>query len=241
MRASVLVALVTLVPFAVPATAHAQDVETSSRTPLIVTSARGEVRTTPDRATITLSVQTRAASASEAAADNARKQTAVIAALRAAGVRDSQISTQNYAITPETRYDKEGQAPKIVSYLVMNSLSVKTAASAKIGALIDAALSAGANQASSIDFSASNSQELYQRAIASAVTNARAQASAMAAAAGGHLGPLVEIVSNDAGWAPPGPRPMRGVAMAAMETPILPGPEAVSASVTGRWTFVPDR
>ena len=242
MRASALVALMTLVPLTSPVTLRGQEVEGAAHPPLIVSSGRGEIRATPDRATITLSVQTRAASASEAASENARKQTAVIAALRTAGVRDSQISTQNYSITPETRYDKEGQAPRIVSYLVTNSLSVETAASAKIGTLIDASLAAGANQVSSIDFSASNSQELYQKAVASAVANARAQAAAMAAAAGGRLGPLVEIVGNDAGWTPPGPRAMRGaLAMAAVETPVMPGQETITASVTARWTFVPDR
>lgn len=240
MRSPSLVAF-TIASFLGVTTARAQVADAAVHVPLIVSSARGEIRVTPDRATITLSVQTRAASASDAASENARRQTAVIAALRSAGVRDSQISTQDYAITPETRYDKGGQAPRIVSYLVTNGLAVRTSASAKIGALVDAALAAGANQISAIDFSASNSQELYQKAVASAVTNARAQAVAMAAAAGGHLGSLVEIVSNDAGWIPPGPRPMSGIAMAAVETPILSGPEIITASVTARWTFVPDR
>ena len=221
-----------------PASVHAQESERPSHMATIVSSARGAVRAVPDRATITLAVQTRAASAADAAAENARKQTAVIAALRAAGVRDSQISTQNYAVTPETRYDKEGQAPRVVSYVVSNSIAVEVAASSKIGALIDAALSAGANQVSSVGFSASNAQQLYQRAVTVAVENAKAQAEAMAAAAGGRLGPLIEITTNDGGFSPPGPRAFGGVAMAVAETPIMAGPETVTASVTSKWTFV---
>jgi uncharacterized protein len=218
---------------------RAQDAAVPSRTPLIVSSAHGEVKAPPDQATITLSIQTRAGSAAQAASENAHKQSAVLAALDSAGVRDSQISTQNYSIVPETRYDKQGQVPRIVSYLVVNSISVETGTSARLGALIDAALSAGANQVSSVDFTVSNSQQLYQRAVAVAVENAQAQAQAMAAAAGGHLGSLVEMVSNDAGWTRPAPLAFRGVAMAAAETPIIAGPRTVSASVTGRWIFLP--
>ena len=210
--------------------------------PIVVSSARGEVKATADRAIIVFAVQTRATTAAAAAAENASKQSAVFAALRSAGVRDSQISTENYAITPETRYDKDGQAPHVVSYLVTNSVALRLAASSNLGEFIDRALSAGANQVSSIDFSSSGAQSLYQRALSIAVQNAKAQAEVMARAAGGHLGPLVEISSTDGGWVPPSPREMRGVAFAAaaVQTPIIPGQETVSASVTGRWNFIPD-
>jgi uncharacterized protein YggE len=54
--------------------------------PQIITSARGEVRVVPDRATIQISVQTRAATAAAAASENATKQKAVFDALRALGL-----------------------------------------------------------------------------------------------------------------------------------------------------------
>lgn len=209
--------------------------------PVVSTSARGEVKVVPDRASITVSVQSRAASATEAATENARKQTAVIAALRALAIPDSQISTQNYTMTPETRYDKDGQAPRIVSYLVTNSLAVELADVSKVGRVIDASLNAGANQVSSVDFFTSRAGQLYLRALAAAVGNARAEAEAMARAAGGRLGPLIEMTNNDGGWSPPAPRGVRTMSLAAApETPIMAGPESITASVTGRWVFVPD-
>ncbi len=233
-----LVGLVVVLPALFPVSVWAQRAGDSARVPTLVSSARGEVRATPDRATITLAVQTRAASATAAAAENAQRQTAVIAALRAAGVRDSQISTQDYAVTPETRFDKEGQAPRVVSYLVSNTIAVEVSASSRLGALIDTALAAGANQVSSVEFSASNVQQLYQKALAIAVQNARAQAQAMASAAGGRIGQVIDI-STSGGLEPPAPRPFRGVAMAALETPVMVGRESVTASVTGRWEFIP--
>lgn len=224
-----------------PAGVRAQTSGSPSVPPIISTSARGEVKVAPDRASITVSVQSRATSATEAASENARKQTAVIAALRALAIPDSQISTQNYTMTPETRYDKDGQAPRIVSYLVTNSLAVELADVSKVGKVIDASLNAGANQVSSVDFFASRANQLYLRALSVAVGNARAEAESMARAAGGRLGPLIEMANNDGGWSPPAPRGVRMMSLAAApETPIMAGPESITASVTGRWVFVPD-
>lgn len=226
---------------ALPAGVRAQAPASLPSTPVISTSARGEVKVTPDRASITLSVQSRATSATDAASENARQQTAVIAALRALAIPDSQITTQNYAMTPETRYEKDGQAPHIVSYLVTNSLRVELTDISKVGKVIDASLNAGANVVSSIDFFASRSSQLYLQALSAAVASARAQAEAMARAGGGRLGPLIEVTNNDGGWSPPAPRGIRTMSMAAAaETPIMAGPESITASVTGRWVFVPD-
>ena len=226
---------------ALPASARAQNTASGSSAPIISTSARGEAKVTPDRASITLSVQSRAASATDAASENARKQTAVIAALRALAIPDSQIATQNYTMTPETRYEKDGQAPHVVSYLVTNSLSVELTDISKVGKVIDATLNAGANVVSSIDFFASRASQLYLQALSAAVANARAEAEAMARAGGGRLGPLIEVTNNDGGWSPPAPRGIRTMSMAAAaETPIMAGPESITASVTGRWVFVPD-
>src|SRR3954467_306927 len=88
--------------------------------PQIMTSAQGEVRVIPDRATVTVGVQTRAATAADAAAQNSRKQRAVIDAIKARGVAADQISTTNFNVIPETKYDREGQSPRITSYLVTN-------------------------------------------------------------------------------------------------------------------------
>src|SRR5258705_13981930 len=89
--------------------AGAQD-PTRPVVPQIVTSAQGEVRVSPDKATVTIGVQTRAATAAEATAQNSRKQRAVIDAIKARGVPAEQIATSSFNVIPETRYDREGQA-----------------------------------------------------------------------------------------------------------------------------------
>src|SRR5688572_25392428 len=93
----------------------AQD-STRPITPQVVTTGQGEVRVTPDKATISMGVQTRATTAADAATQNSRKQRAIIDAVRAKGVPAEQIGTSSFNVIPETRYDREGQAvPRTLS------------------------------------------------------------------------------------------------------------------------------
>jgi len=68
--------------------------------PQIVVGSSGQVKISPDRATIQISVQTKAATAAAAASENASRQAAVISAIRALGLSADQISTAGYTIYP---------------------------------------------------------------------------------------------------------------------------------------------
>src|SRR5688572_3197708 len=78
--------------------------------PQIVTNASAEVRVAPDRATVQIGIQTRAATAAAASSQNSQKQRAIIDAIKARGIAAEQIATSNFNVIPETRYDREGQA-----------------------------------------------------------------------------------------------------------------------------------
>ncbi len=207
--------------------------------PQIITSARGEMRVVPDRATIQISVQTRAATAAAAASENATKQKAVFDALRALGLESDQLSTINYNVYPEQRYEPNRE-PVIMGYNVTNTLLVDVKKLSQVGPVIDAALAKGANMITSLQFYASNTDDARRTAIGSAIQKARMDAEAAARAAGGSLAGLLEVTVGSY-YAPP-PRPMvmaRGqVASAAMEaTPINPGEQTLSVDVTTRWRF----
>lgn len=215
---------------------------TAAPPPQIVTSGLGETRTTPDRAMIEVSVQTRAATAAAAAAQNAEKQRAVIAALRAQGIRAEQISTVNYNVYPDMRHDPRGaEEPRIIGYVVTNSVRAELREVEKVGAVIDAALSAGANMISSLNFYSANTDDARRSAMASAVEKARGDAETLARAAGGTLGALLELSTSE--LRPPQPMyanaPMRMQAGNAADTQIEPGQQTVSVHVNARWAFIP--
>jgi uncharacterized protein YggE len=204
----------------------------------IVATAEGEAKVTPDRAMISIGVQTRATTATAASAENTRKQRAVIDAIRALGVAEAQITTVNYSVSPEQVYEAN-KAPRITGYTVSNSVRVDVHTIDQIGSIIDAALAKGANNINSLDFYSSNESDARRSALASAIASARGDAQAMAQAAGGTLGDLIEASSSPA-YTPRPPTPLRAMAMDKAEpTPINPGEQTMTVAVTTRWRFVP--
>lgn len=225
----------------IPLPAQAQTAITMM--PSLVTSGTGEAKVTPDRAAVMINVQTRATTAAAAASENARRTTAVLDALGKLGLPKSQLSTEGYTVYPETRYDQNGQSPRVTGYVVTNTVRAETHRPEQSGTIIDAALGAGANMINGLSFYASSIDQPRREAIAAAVASARADAEAMARAAGGSLGSLLEL-STQGPTVPP--RPMYDMAMArssekAVPTPVNPGEQTVSVYVSARWQFVPGR
>jgi uncharacterized protein YggE len=209
--------------------------------PQIVVSATGEERIVPDRARISIGVQTQALTAAEAAAANDRLQRAVIDTLKALGITNEQLSTTGYNVYPDQQYDEVNKRSRIVGYNVQNTLVVEVRRIAQVGAVLDAALSKGANLISSLTFYASEIEAPKRRAMASAVERARADAEALARAAGGRLGPLLELTSFTNPI-----QPLANVRMSAAraemadaQAAISEGSQLVFANVTARWQFVP--
>lgn len=211
-----------------------------SATQSITVSGRGEVMAAPDRATITFRVETRAESASTAARDNARLQEAVLAALRGAGIESADLTTSGYMLHPEQTWDPETRTSRVTGYIANNSVQVRVRSIEQVGDLIDRAIAAGSNGVGNLQFSSSRAAELRREALAAAVSAACSDAEAMAAAAGGSIGRLLEMTSGQS-IQPPQPMMMARAGFAMAEdaaTPIEPGELSTSAFVTARWEFV---
>lgn len=224
-----------------PLTLQAQDSRApNDQIPQISVAGRGEVKVSPDRATMQISVQTRATTAAAAAVENANKQQSVITALRALGLGSDQLSTINYNVYPEQRYE-QGKEPVIVAYNVTNTILVDVRKLTQVGPVIDAALAHGANMITSLQFYASNTETARRSAIAMAIEKARADADAAARAAHGSLGTLLGI--DIGSYSPPPPRPMlmmaKSAGVAQADTPINPGEETLAVEVSTRWRFIP--
>jgi uncharacterized protein len=206
----------------------------------IVTTGRGEARVSPDRATLLITVETRAATAAAAAAANATRQRATLDALRALGLGKDQLSTAGYDVAPEYAYDN-ARSPRVTGYVARNTVRAEVRQIDQVGRAIDAALGAGATTIASVQFSASNADSARRAALASAVTAARGDADVMARAAGGSLGPLLSLSTAVPEVVRPlaGVTPMRAMAAGANAppTPLEAGDIDVTAEVTARWQF----
>jgi uncharacterized protein YggE len=219
--------------------AAAQAPPTSAFGSQVVTTGVGEARVVPDRATIFIGVQSRAPTAAAAGADNARRQRAILDTLRAVGLNAEQLGTINYNVTPEMQYNPNGGTPRVTGYVVTNTVRAELRRIDDVGRVIDAALAKGANEISSLQFTSSKADSVRRAALAEAVVNARADAEALARAAGGSLGALLELSTTSIPIRPMMEMSMAKTAMAAPRTPIDPGEQVINASVTARWAFVP--
>ena len=210
--------------------------------PVLSTSGQGEAKVTPDRASVMVNVQTRGMTAAAAAADNASRTRSVLDAIGKLGLSREQLSTEGYTVYPEMQYDKNGGAPRVSGYVVTNTVRAESRRPEQAGMIVDAALGAGANMINSLSFYASSIDEARRQAILAAVTSARADAEAMARAAGGTLGSLIEL-STGGPTVPP--RPMYDMAirsksaMQQVETPVNPGQQTVTVFVQAKWRFTP--
>src|SRR5258707_13288980 len=175
------------------ATAASGQTTISISPPVVTTSGQGEVKVTPDRASVMIGVQTRGATATAVGADNASRTRAVLDAMTKIGLPKEALSTEGYSVYPEMRYDRDGGAPRVTGYVATNTVRVEARRLDQVGAIIDASLAAGANGINGLSFYMASLDEARRQAISAAVSNARADAEAMATAAGGTLGQLLEV------------------------------------------------
>jgi uncharacterized protein len=181
----------------------------------------GSVEAVPTEAQMSFGVESRAPTAKAAVAANADAMRRIINALRQA--RGREIATQWVSVYPVTN-----DTGAVDGYSASNSVSA-TADVDDAAGLIDAAAEAGANQISGPGLSSSNAEALYRQALGKAVAEARARAEVLAKAAGRSLG-QIEAISESAAAMPYYAERMQ--AADAASTPIVPGEQETSASIT---------
>jgi len=222
LRTVLLVAAVLLVASAIagvaqPRLGHSAD--TPART--ISVSGHGTVTTVPDRASFDFTAETRAPTAAAAIARAGDASGAIAEALKDAGVAAADLQTSQISLSPQMTDD----GTTIVGYAASTTLTAKTTI-ARAGAVVDAAVKAGANGVSGPNLSRSDEASLYDKALAGAVADAKRKAGALAAAAGLQLGGVQSLAESGA------QAPIPLAAKADFSAAIEPGTQTVAADVT---------
>lgn len=198
--------------------------------PVVVTSGVHVIRRAPDRAFATIATETRARRPQEAQQENARVMAAVLAALKAAGVGEGATRTLGVSLAPE--YDYHEGRRTLRGYLARNAIEVTVDDLARLGAIIDAAVEAGATDVDGVRFDLKDRNAVEREALEQAVRDARARAEAAAAGAGRAIAYVREIVEGRQTPEPPRPMMMAARAQEAdVDTPIVPGEIEIRAEV----------
>jgi len=203
----------------------------ASATPVrtVTVTGTGTASGVPDRAQFSFGVSTVGKTASQALASNATEMQKVIAALKSAGIAPADIQTQTVSVEP--RYSDSGD--QILGYTTTNSVSATLRALDRAGAVIDAAVGAGANQVAGPALTRGDTSALYRTALRVAMANALAKAQTLAAASHAKLGAVRSVSESSAG--PPQPLAQTAKAGTDQSTPVEAGTQIVEADVVVQW------
>jgi uncharacterized protein len=190
----------------------------------ITVPGRGIVTVQPDVASLRLGAVIVRPTASEARTAAAATMEAVIDALVAGGVARRDLRTTLVGLDAVRDYSSES-GPRVTGYQLTNTVEATIRDLATVGAVIDAALAAGATSMDGLSFRLADPTEALAQARRRAVGDARERATTLAAEAGVGLGSVVAIVEGG-GLVPGPPGPlaeMRMKAMADTATPVESG------------------
>lgn len=160
----------------------------------ITVNGHGTVSVLPDRATMVFAVITQNWIAQTAVQENSRIMSNVIQALRAAGIRESDITTSGYTVNQQGSWNNGVFTPG--RYRADNTVTVITQHIDSASSLIDAAVGAGATSLTSLSFSASDTETALRQARALAVQDAQNAAALFAGASGCAVGNVIELLEN---------------------------------------------
>jgi uncharacterized protein YggE len=187
----------------------------------------GSTKVVPDVAQWSFGVQTDAGTADATLSENSKAMSRILDALRDAGVAKDDLRTEQVSIYPRTT----GDGRSVIGYTASNSVTATVRDLDQAGAIVDAAVAAGANQLYGPSLTVSDTEAQYAEAAAAAFDDARARAEAIAAKAGVTLGAPLAIVDGAGGM--PVPYYERAVAdTAAADVPVEPGVQEVGATLT---------
>jgi len=224
--------------FAIAALATTAPAFADTATPNATTlslSVEGEATATPDMATVSFGVQTQGKTAADALQANNARMTAVMAALKNAGIATKDIQTSSLNLNPQYTYGNN-VPPTLNGYQASDQITVRVEDLSRTGPVIDQVVKAGINQIDSVTFGLKDNNAALDQARQSAVATLAQRANLYAAATGLHVARLVSIEEGEHQSVMP-PRPVFAMAKMAAPaaTPISEGELHLSVTVSATY------
>ncbi len=164
-------------------------VETRSEPATIAVSGEGRVFAVPDIAELSFGAQTGRQPTAQVAMEKLQTaMNAIFEAVKAKGIEEKDIRTENLYMNPAYDWTEGGQIPR--GFEANQSLRVKIRDLTKIGEVLSAATTAGANQVGGVTFTIDDPEELRAQAREEAIAQAKEKAGKLATSLGKRLGKL---------------------------------------------------
>jgi uncharacterized protein len=199
----------------------------------------GAVTMAPDTASVVVGVNVIETTLSAAQEKATAQMTAVIDALKAAGIEEKDIKTVDYSVSIIQDHDENGNPTVVKGFQVNNQVNVTVRDLDKLGAVLDTVVAQGANSIYGISLYVNDPSAAASQARAAAVKDAKAKADELAAAAGMTVGRVLSL--SETSSPPPAPMEVAGGAAdgaARAPVPIQGGTTTVSVDVDVTYELV---
>jgi len=173
---------------------------TNSVSQTVSFTGEGTVKAIPDTVKVEVGLITEGKDSISVQNENTAKMNAVIKFLKDQGIKDEDVKTSNYNLSPKYDYNK-GKST-LVGYIISQTLTVTVRDLTKVGKVLDGSVSSGANQINSISMFVDKPEEMKNKAREDAVKQAKEKASATSKIAGFRLGRVVSFYENSVGEPP---------------------------------------
>lgn len=197
----------------------------------VTVTGNGIVHAVPDVARVSVGVVVDGTDVETVTTSTRHIMNAVLAAIKAEGIPETDIQTQYFYVSPKTVWDSVKGA-HTVGFIANNQIRITVRDLNRTGRILSVALKAGATDVSGPQFDLSNRASVEHEALKLAVADAKERALLLADSSGSVLGEPLVIQEGTRSF--PMPRPFFGAmaAKTAESEPISPGEETITASVT---------
>lgn len=212
----------------------------TSKSDAFSVTGEGKVDAIPDSATVRLGVLAKAATKEEAKNILNTNINKVIGVVKALGVEDKDIKSDNFNIYPEygavVRTIPEISQPedqnKITGYTGNTNLTITVKTADLANKIVDAGVAVGANQVGGIDFQVKDKDAALNQARELAVADAKKKAEDAARIAGFKLGKVINYAEGQGGGYPVPMLSKAEDAQGGAATNVQPGTNEISLTVT---------
>jgi len=211
----------------------------SAKDPVTISvSGTGSVTIPPEYVSVSVGVETQAATASEALQANNQLATSATVAITGLGIDDDDLTTSSVSLNPVTSYNDTDGTSTITGFRASNTLSVTVRPQeggddldTLVGEVLTELVNQGINTINDVTFKADNTTEAADAARTLAVDNAYAVASVFAKAACYGIVGVADMKVNDGNIPQPVESNVMFAAAPTLSTPISSGDITVSSSV----------
>lgn len=166
----------------------------------------GQVSAVPDRASVQMSIVSRAKELDVAQTGAAKVTAAVLSLTDKLDIKRNKVDTTGATVRPDYRWNRETEQQELRGYIAERHMNVRVDDLDSLGKLVEGAVAAGVNQVSPPQLDSSRRKAMHREALTIAAKDARANAEVLAGTLGAKLGDPISISDGSAPPQPPVPQ-----------------------------------